>query len=108
MAEPRGPRLVALELQSPEDLFRLASLLPAPFVNYSADEGVVFIPLGGLSRAGTVYFARVGGELRSRFAHVNRLRGTVSFGDEASLEPNVVNVEIIRVKSHNVPIPRSK
>ncbi|MCX8203832.1 MAG: hypothetical protein N3H32_05905, partial [Nitrososphaeria archaeon] len=73
-----------------------------------AEDGVIFLPVGGLGRAGTVYFARVGSELRSRFAHVNRLKGTVSFGDEASLEPNVVNVEVLRVKSHNVPIPRSK
>ncbi|MCS7117223.1 MAG: hypothetical protein NZ957_00330 [Thaumarchaeota archaeon] len=108
MAGERGTRVAAVELDSLEDLLRLASLLPVPFVNYSVEEGVVFLPLGGIGRAGTIYYARLGEALKSRFAHVNRLKGEVTFGDEASLEPNVVNVEIIRVRSHNIQFLQSK
>ncbi|MCS7094629.1 MAG: hypothetical protein NZ988_02305 [Thaumarchaeota archaeon] len=106
--EKGGTRVIAVELESPEDLLRLASLLPVPFVNYSIEERVVFLPFGGIGRTGAVYYARLGEPLNSRFAHVNRLKGSVTFGDAASMEPNVVNVEIIRVRAHNIQFLQSK
>jgi hypothetical protein len=104
VGEETAPRFLLFEMADPGDLFRLASMLPAPFVNYSEEDGVLFIPLGGLGGVVSVYFVRLKEKLNARFVHVNRLRGTYQFGDEASMEPNVINVEVLRVKRHSLKL----
>ncbi|MEM0455470.1 MAG: hypothetical protein QXM81_06550 [Nitrososphaerota archaeon] len=102
MGEETAPRALLFELADPGDLFRLASMLPLPFVNYSESDGTLFVALGGLGGTVSVYYVRLREKLNARFVHVNRLRGTYQFGEEASMEPNVVNVEVLRLKSHNL------
>lgn len=102
MGEERAPRVILFELADPGDLFRLASMLPAPFVNYSEEDGVLFLTLGGLGGTVSVYYVRLKERLGARFVHVNRLRGTYQFGEEASMEPNIVNVEVLRLKRHSL------
>ena len=104
VVEESLPRFLLFEMADPCDLFRLASMLPAPFVNYSEEDGVLFLSLGGLGGVVSVYFVRLKERLNARFAHVNKLRGTYQLGDEASMEPNVVNVEILRVRRHSLKL----
>ncbi len=104
MGEERPPRFLLFEMADPSDLFRLASMLPAPFVNYSEEDGVLFLSLGGLGGVVSVYFVRFAEKLSARFVHVNKLRGTYQFSDEASMEPNVVSVEVLRVKRHSLKL----
>lgn len=94
--------IIKVELERIEDLALLASSLPVPVINYSAEEDVAFLLFMGAGGRALLYFSRLGGQQPSRFVHVDKVSARVSFGDQVSFEPNHVSLPVLRVKSHDL------
>lgn len=96
---------ISLQLASLEDLVILASSMPIPIINVhskgSSSQAFIFFEASP-STTPIVYYCELAKSLTNKFTHVERVTGKISYGDEVSVEPNIISIPIVQVQSHNL------
>ncbi|MEM2692496.1 MAG: hypothetical protein QXW56_03290 [Nitrososphaerota archaeon] len=102
------PRRLMIELESAEELLRLAALVNTPFVMLDTRSSVLFLPDRGWEPA---VFARLDSGSPwsgARCAVVNLLRGTIRPSEEPSTEAGEFTVSIVRARGIIRPRARTR
>lgn len=93
-------QLTHVQLREFEDLIRLVSLSPAPFIEHLIVDGknVYFIHTGGLFGPPMIYYVERGAKIDKKYVVFNRYKDEVSFSDSLGTDPQAVYIPVLEIE----------
>ncbi len=96
--------LIYVQLKTLEDMVKLISMAPGPYLQYAVSQGrhIYFIQILQLTGKPFIYFYEPEEALKDKYVVYNRFQDAVTFSDKPGSDGQAIYIPILEVKKTNV------